>query len=113
MAFNAKFRITKRPGFRCAPFRETIVAILTNGTEAIPTEVKAQGIQQHIDYVFNSATIGYIKPDQRVFQHVIDALGLEGYENFFTDDSSTNLGGTVRHVVVDMVARSRGMAHGN
>ncbi|GAA5229572.1 HAD family hydrolase [Arthrobacter cryoconiti] len=58
--------------------RGTIVAILTNGTDTIPTEIKAQGIQQHIDYVFNSATIGYIKPDQRVFQHVIDALGLEG-----------------------------------
>ncbi|WP_461635325.1 HAD family hydrolase [Glutamicibacter soli] len=75
--------------------RGTIVAILTNGTDTIPTEVKAQGIQQHVDYVFNSATIGYIKPDQRVFQHIIDALGLEGPEIFFTDDSSSKLGGAV------------------
>lgn len=75
--------------------RGTIVAILTNGTDTIPTEVKALGIQQHTDYVFNSATIGYIKPDPRVFQHVIDVLGFEGAEIFFTDDSSSKLGGAV------------------
>lgn len=75
--------------------RRTIVAILTNGTDTVPAEIKAQGIQHHFDYVFNSATIGYIKPDPRVFQHVIDALDLEGPEIFFTDDSSSKLGGAV------------------
>lgn len=73
--------------------RGTTVAILTNGTDTIPTEIEAQGIQPHIDYVFNSATIGYAKPDRRAFQHVMDTLGLESPEIFFTDDSSSKLVG--------------------
>lgn len=75
--------------------RGITVAILTNGTDTISDEVKAQGIRQHVDHVFNSAIIGYIKPDQRVFQHVIDALGIDGSDIFFTDDSPSKLGGAI------------------
>ncbi|WP_417365755.1 HAD family hydrolase [Glutamicibacter arilaitensis] len=75
--------------------RGTTVAILTNGTDTIPAEVKAQGIDQHIDYVFNSASIGYIKPDPRAFQHVIDVLGIESREIFFADDSPSKFGGAI------------------
>lgn len=75
--------------------RGITVAILTNGTDAISDEVEAQGIRQHVDHVFNSATIGYIKPDQRVFQHVIDALGIDGSDIFFTDDSPSKLVGAI------------------
>ncbi|WP_038468004.1 HAD family phosphatase [Arthrobacter sp. PAMC 25486] len=75
--------------------RGTTVAILTNGTDTISDEVEAQGVRQHVDHVFNSATIGHIKPDQRIFQHVIDALGIDGPEIFFTDDSSSKLSGAI------------------
>lgn len=68
-------------------------AILTNGTDTVPAELRALGIDAHVDAVFNSAEIGFAKPDVRAFQHVIDALGLDPHEVFFTDDSASKLTG--------------------
>lgn len=68
-------------------------AILTNGTDTIPAELQESGIDAHVDAVFNSAEIGVAKPDPRVFRHVLEALGLEPAEVFFTDDSASKLTG--------------------
>ena len=68
-------------------------AILTNGTDTIRAELRASGIDAHVDAVFNSAEIGVAKPDPRAFQHVLDALDLPAAEVFFTDDSSSKLAG--------------------
>lgn len=68
-------------------------AILTNGTDTIPVEVAELGIAPRFDAIYNSAAIGYVKPDVRVFQHVLDDLGLTGAEAFFTDDSPAKLVG--------------------
>lgn len=68
-------------------------AILTNGTDTIPAEAAALGLTAHFDAIFNSAEIGWAKPDVRAFQHVLDALGLAGAEVFFTDDSASKLVG--------------------
>ena len=68
-------------------------AILTNGTDTIPTEAAELGLTDHFDGIFNSAEIGWAKPDVRAFQHVLDALGLAASEVFFTDDSSGKLAG--------------------
>ena len=71
-------------------------AVLTNGTDTIPAEVDALGIAGHFDAVFNSAEIGFAKPDVRAFQHVLDALGVGGPEVFFTDDSASKIVGADR-----------------
>lgn len=70
-----------------------VTAILTNGTDTIPAEATELGLVRHFDPIFNSAAIGYIKPDERVFLHVLDQLGLEAHELFFTDDSERKLQG--------------------
>lgn len=68
-------------------------AILTNGTDTIPAEVDSMGIRSHFEAVFNSAEIGWTKPDVRAFQHVLDAMQLAPHEVFFTDDSVGKLAG--------------------
>lgn len=68
-------------------------AILTNGTDTIPAEVEALGLPERFDAIFNSAEIGWTKPDIRAFQHVLDAFEVEGPEMFFTDDSAAKLVG--------------------
>lgn len=68
-------------------------AILTNGTDTIPDEIAQSGIGVHFDAIFNSAEIGYAKPDPRAFQHALDALNLAPHEVFFTDDSPGKLAG--------------------
>ena len=71
-------------------------AVLTNGTDTIPAEVTSMGIADRFDAIFNSADIGFVKPDVRAFEHVLDALGVTGSEVFFTDDSASKLVGADR-----------------
>ena len=68
-------------------------AILTNGTDTIDAELRDLGIDARVDAVFNSAVIGFAKPDTRAFQHVLDELALAPHEVFFTDDSAGKLVG--------------------
>ncbi|MGH8880247.1 MAG: HAD family hydrolase [Stackebrandtia sp.] len=68
-------------------------AILTNGTDTIPAEVAESGIAPHFDAVYNSAEIGFAKPDVRVFKYVLDELKVDAEHAFFTDDSPSKLTG--------------------
>lgn len=68
-------------------------AILTNGTDMVAAELRAHGIDDHVDAVFNSAEIGVAKPDPRVFRHVLAELELPPAQVFFTDDSASKLTG--------------------
>ncbi|MET0830426.1 MAG: HAD-IA family hydrolase [Microbacterium sp.] len=68
-------------------------AVLTNGTDTIPEEVATLGIADRFDAIFNSADIGFAKPDVRAFEHVLDALEVAAAEVFFTDDSPSKLVG--------------------
>lgn len=71
-------------------------AVLTNGTDTIAAELMTSGIADRVDAIFNSADIGFTKPDVRAFQHVLDALDVRGEEVFFTDDSPAKLTGAAR-----------------
>ncbi|WP_231880409.1 HAD family hydrolase [Microbacterium sp. H83] len=68
-------------------------AILTNGTDTIPDEIASIDLGSHFEAVFNSAEIGWTKPDVRAFQHVLDAMQLAPHEVFFIDDSFGKLAG--------------------
>ncbi|MFJ3487945.1 HAD family hydrolase [Leifsonia aquatica] len=68
-------------------------AVLTNGTDTIRAEIDAMGIVDRFDAFFNSAEIGFVKPDIRAFRHVLDALVVEAEDVFFTDDSASKLVG--------------------
>ena len=68
-------------------------AILTNGTDTIPAEIASMNLASHFEAIFNSAEIGWTKPDVRAFQYVLDTMQLAPAEVFFTDDSVGKLAG--------------------
>jgi HAD superfamily hydrolase (TIGR01509 family) len=70
-----------------------ITAILTNGTTRVEGECERLGLTSEFDHLFNSARVGYAKPDRRVFEHALAALGVEPHECVFTDDSVHKLAG--------------------
>lgn len=70
-----------------------VTAVLTNGTDTIPAELRESGIDEHFDRIYNSAEVGFAKPDVRAFQHVLDDLNVVGADVFFTDDSAAKLVG--------------------
>lgn len=73
----------------------TVVAILTNGTSTITDEMEELGLVPHFDAIFNSAEIGYAKPDVRAFQACCNDLRVDPTEVFFTDDSAAKLAGAI------------------
>lgn len=72
---------------------DVITAILTNGTDTIPQETASCDLDRHFHPIFNTAEIGFAKPDPRAFTHALDALQLPGDSVFFTDDSPSKLVG--------------------
>jgi putative hydrolase of the HAD superfamily len=80
----------------------TTVAVLTNGTDTTSAEVKRFGIADRFDAVFNSAEIGFAKPDGRAFLHVCGRLDVSARQVFFTDDSRFKLAGAIE---IGMTAR--------
>ncbi|MDQ0613360.1 HAD superfamily hydrolase (TIGR01509 family) [Microbacterium sp. W4I4] len=68
-------------------------SILTNGTDTIPAETADLGLNEHFDPIFNTAEIGFAKPDARAFTHVLDALGCEPASVLFADDTQANVAG--------------------
>ena len=76
---------------RCSGLR---TAVLTNGTDTISAEIAALGIADRFDAIFNSADIGFVKPDVRTFKHALRDLAVAAEEVFFTDDSESKLAGT-------------------
>lgn len=73
----------------------TTVAILTNGSDTIPAELDELGLTSHVDAIFNTADIGYAKPDPRAFQHACQVLDVDPAQVFFTDDSQRKLSGAI------------------
>lgn len=70
-----------------------LTAVLTNGTDTVAAELEGRDVTGHFDAIFNSATIGWAKPDPRAFLAVTDALDVPPAECLFTDDSPSKLTG--------------------
>lgn len=69
------------------------VAVLTNGTTEVTREFDDLGLLPHVDAAFNTADIGFAKPDPRSFIHVCDAMAIDPARVFFTDDTESKLSG--------------------
>ena len=67
------------------------VAVLTNGTSRLHRDLATLGIAERFCKIFNSAEIGFCKPDPKVFNHVVEALNCEPNEIFFIDDSLSHV----------------------
>lgn len=72
-----------------------VVAVLTNGTDTIPAEMKELKLVDRFDAIFSTSQIGYAKPDRRAFEHVCKALEVDPALVFFTDDSESKLAGAI------------------
>lgn len=72
---------------------QVLTAILTNGSDTVGQEIEDLGIGPSFTAVFNSAELGVKKPDPRVYQHVLDHLGVPPQESLMVDDSRDKLEG--------------------
>jgi len=98
----------------------TTVALLSNGTTRLRRDLHVLDLLDEFDVIFNTAEIGYAKPDPEIFLHVLDALEVTPIQAVFIDDLADNVDGAEqvgitahRHVHREGTAtflRSRGLA---
>lgn len=53
-------------------------------------------VEDYFDHVFLSCELGMVKPDERIYQHVIDVTGVKAEDIIFFDDSAKNCEGARR-----------------
>jgi putative hydrolase of the HAD superfamily len=71
--------------------RHFTVAMLSNATSRLRTDLAAHGIADDFDYIFSSSEIGIGKPDVEVFAYVGRTLKLAPEEWLFIDDLAGNV----------------------
>lgn len=72
------------------------VAVLSNDGSSLRDYIEEHNITKHFDQIFISGEIGYMKPDERIYQHAIEELGFEPSEVIFFDDRQANVEGARR-----------------
>lgn len=67
-------------------------SILSNNSTNLDSLLKEKfAIYDDFDHVFNSAEIGFAKPDSRAFEFVLNALEAKPEKCLFIDDLATNV----------------------
>lgn len=69
------------------------IAVLTNGTSRLNTDLKKLGLENRFFKIFNSAEIGVCKPAHKIYLHVLEVLGCQADEILFVDDSASHIQG--------------------
>ena len=64
------------------------VALLSNATDRLRSDLRALSLEDEFDAIFSSAELGVAKPDPEVFRRVCAALGLAPEQCLFIDDSA-------------------------
>jgi len=72
-------------------FASLPIAILTNGTSRLYMDLSKINLKDKFFKIFNSAEIGFCKPDKRIFTHVLTELNCQPSEVFFIDDSQSHI----------------------
>lgn len=71
------------------------VALLTNATDRLRSDLRALSLDDEVDAVFASAELGVAKPDPEVFTLVCEALRLPPERCLFVDDSARHVAAAV------------------
>lgn len=71
--------------------RVRTVALLSNATDRLRSDLRALSLDDEVDVVFSSAELGVAKPDPEVFRLVCGGLGLAPEQCLFVDDSAEHV----------------------
>jgi putative hydrolase of the HAD superfamily len=75
--------------------RVRTVALLSNATDRLRSDLRALSLDHEVDAVFSSAELGVAKPDPEVFRRVCAALGRAPEQCLFVDDSAGHVAAAV------------------
>lgn len=72
-------------------FPKIPVAVLTNGTSRLKSDLSKLNLNDQFFKIFNSADIGFCKPNPKIFHHVVEKLNCKPSEILFIDDSLSHV----------------------
>ncbi len=72
-------------------FASLPISILTNGTSRLHMDLSKINLKDKFFKIFNSAEIGFSKPDKRIFIQVLTDLRCQPSEVLFIDDSKSHI----------------------
>jgi len=72
-------------------FPEARIALATNATSRLPSEMANANLDGLFDCVYNSSAMGVAKPSLQYFQAVLMSMGLSAKDVIFIDDSLDNV----------------------
>ena len=67
--------------------------LLSNLEDAGIEVIKKQGLEENFDEIVYSCKVGFIKPDEKVYQIILKRLGVRPEEAVFIDDKKVNIDG--------------------
>lgn len=72
-------------------FPEAKLALATNATSNLPSELKRANLQSSFDFIFNSSAMGVAKPRREYFYGALMSMGVTAAEAVFIDDTVENV----------------------
>ncbi|HEX4491979.1 MAG TPA: HAD family hydrolase [Acidimicrobiia bacterium] len=74
------------------------IAVCSNWDWDLAEALDAAGLTEHVDIVVSSAWVGARKPHARIYQHTLDALGIEADRALFVGDTwNCDVDGPIAH----------------
>lgn len=70
--------------------KRRIVALFSNATSRLDSDLSRLGLTDEVDVVFNSSTMGLAKPSPESFTAVLEGLGITAGSCLFVDDTLVN-----------------------
>ena len=67
--------------------------LLSNLEDAGVKVIKKQGLEKNFDEIVYSCKVGFIKPDEKIYQIMLKKLGVKAEETVFIDDKEINIDG--------------------
>lgn len=89
------------------------IGLISNAGVPIRRVLDRDGISPLVDAVVLSYEVGWVKPDPRIFQAAVDALGLRTTQVLMVGDSGTDdVGGSALGIRTLILPRTTGRVHG-
>ena len=76
--------------------RKAKLALISNATSRLPSDLQRLGIAEDFDYIINSSEVGFAKPDPSIYFAALDTVGATPGQALFIDDNAGHVAAAMR-----------------
>lgn len=72
------------------------LALISNATSRLPSDLQRLGIAGDFDYIINSSEVGFTKPDPNIYFAALNTVGATPGQTLFIDDNAGHVAAAMR-----------------